>query len=102
MAAYRAVEGLNVVDFNAVGGIRIQRGDQLLHRRRPAAEVTREIGSEGGAIFRQTEGSGTSKEIEAATGDGHQRHTLAFSHERGPLVGGAISSSIFTSPFQLT
>jgi hypothetical protein len=41
------------VDFNAVGRFRIQRRDKLLHRRRPAAEVAREIGAQGGAILRQ-------------------------------------------------
>ena len=87
VAAHQAVERLNVVDFNAVGGLGIQRRDKRLHRRRPAAEVAREIGAQGGAILCQARGQRhVKKEVETAAGDGHQRHAFAFANEGGPLV----------------
>lgn len=56
VAAHQGVERFNVVDFDTVGGLGIQRGDELLYRWRPAAEIAREIGAKGSAIFRQPEG----------------------------------------------
>ena len=43
LAANQPFKRLNIMDFNAVGGQRIEGGDQLLHLRRPAAKVAAEI-----------------------------------------------------------
>ena len=43
LAANQSLKRFNIMDFNAVGGLRIEGGDQLLHLRRPAAKVAAEI-----------------------------------------------------------
>ncbi len=52
-AAHRAAERFDIMDFNAVGGLRVEGGDQLLHRRRPAGKVAAEVSAQGVTILRQ-------------------------------------------------
>lgn len=104
LAAHQGIEGLNVMDFNAVGRLWIQSGNQFLYRWRPAAEVAAEIVAQSVPIFGQTGGQRNIKEeIETAMRHRHQRDALAFTNEGGPLIRpGPMLSSISTSPFQLT
>ncbi len=49
-----AAERFDIMDFNAVGSLRVEGGDQLLHRRRPAGKVAAEVSAQGVTILRQT------------------------------------------------
>ena len=72
-AAYQAAERFDIMDFNAVSGLRIEGGDKLLHRRRPAGKVAAEVGAQGVAILRQPRRQRHIKEkVEPAAGDRHQ------------------------------
>lgn len=53
-AAHQAAERFDIMDFNAVGSLRVEGGDQLLHRRRPAGKVAAEVSAQGVTILRQT------------------------------------------------
>ncbi len=86
-SAHQLHKWLNIMNFYAVRGGGIDSGDKLLHRRRPAGEIAGQIGFYRGAVFRQAFWQRhVKKEVEAITGDGHQRHALAFAHECRPLV----------------
>lgn len=53
-AAHQAAERLDIMNFNTVGGLRVEGGDKLLHRRRPAGKIAAEVGAQSVAILRQT------------------------------------------------
>ena len=75
------------MDFNAVGGLRVEGGDQLLHLRRPAAEVATKIRPQGAAILGQPRRERNIKEkVKPSIGDRHQRHPFPLANEGGPLV----------------
>ncbi len=76
-AAAPAAERFDIMDFNAVGSLRVEGGDQLLHRRRPAGKVAAEVSAQGVTILRQTRRKRHIKEkVEPAGGDRHQRDAL--------------------------
>lgn len=88
-AAHQAAERFDIMDFNAVGSLRVEGGDQLLHRRRPAGKVAAEVSAQGVTILRQTRRQRHIKEkVEPAGGDRHQRDALAFADKGGPLIAG--------------
>ncbi len=67
------------MDFNAVGSLRVEGGDQLLHRRRPAGKVAAEVSAQGVTILRQTPPEAAhQRNRKPAGGDRHQRDALAF------------------------
>ncbi len=75
------------MDFNAIGCLRIEGGNQFLYRWRPAAEVAAEIVAQGVPVFGQTGGQRNIKEeIETSLRHRHQRDALAFADEGGPLI----------------
>jgi hypothetical protein len=103
LAANQPFKRLDIMDFNAVGGLRIEGGDQLLHLRRPAAKVAAEIRPQGAAILGQPRRQRNIKEkVKPAIGDRHQRHPFPLADEGGPLVARRNRLINSTRPFQLT